>query len=694
MDLKSIHDVFTSRILRIPSYQRGYSWSNSETGDNVKADNLKKIKGELIDLWNDIINIPRGKWHYTGLLTLVEVKDCEYPWLPKYKQFAIVDGQQRITSVLILIAVMLEKAEKLDIEFGIREGDTAIRYLHIEKDGLYACIFGYDQDNPSDKFFRQHILGLDGVEDDSRESVYTENLKNAKSFFEKMVSHYLKGADNEGQCLQELFDRVTGDLRFNEYVLPEELDEYVVFETMNNRGKPLSELEKLKNRLMYLSDKFEMKADESENSSASEYFTTAQKQDLIDSINKGWITIYQALGANKESPLSDNNFIKAHWITYFDRYNRSESNAHAIHLFNEYFTLERVYDDKLKADDIRHYVKSLQSCAVIWNKIHHPRFFEAHEDNIKLSILGLHRVGFQASFKPLVLAALRQNNASDYLPMIHALESYAFKVFDVSDRLSHTGNSRLYRRAPRVYYSNISAQDAYNEIENQTKDYYVFLFFKNQMQNIHEARGSKGFYGWSGIHYFLFEYDSSLRAKNLTSTQASKLNWQDFKGKNTIEHIYPQSAALSYDQYCKGEDTPDKKSDYQKIQQKWSAFEDYTPDQRSRLCNSLGNLLAISHSDNASFSNDQFEHKVDQLNKGSSYKARGYRYDSMSAQIVASRYLDWTPETIKERGVSMLKALLTMIDEDQDRLSEEEALVLLGLEFMSTNNVQQLVEEN
>ena len=213
------------------------------------------------------------------------------------------------------------------------------------------------------------------------------------------------------------------------------------------------------------------------------------------------------------------------------------------------------------------------------------------------------------------------------------------------------------------------------------------------MQNIHEERGSKGFYGWSGVHYFLFEYDSFLRDKNLTSTHASKLNWQDFKDKNTIEHIYPQSAARSYNQYCEGNDTPEKQLSYQKIQQKWSAFEDYIPDQRSRLCNSLGNLLAISHSDNASFSNDQFEHKVDQSNKGPSYKARGYRYDSMSAQIVASRYLDWTPETIKERGLSMLKELLIMIGEPIDKLSEEEALIILGLEFM-INNVQQLVEEN
>ena len=41
----------------------------------------------------------------------------------------------------------------------------------------------------------------------------------------------------------------------------------------------------------------------------------------------------------------------------------------------------------------------------------------------------------------------------------------------------------------------------------------------------------------------------------------------------------------------------------------------------------------------------------------------------------------------------MLKALLIMIGEPIDKLSEEEALVILGLGFMN-NDVQQLVEEN
>ena len=50
-----------------------------------------------MDLWNDIQNIPKDKWHYTGLLTLAEHINPDYKdWLPRKVQYSIVDGQQRL----------------------------------------------------------------------------------------------------------------------------------------------------------------------------------------------------------------------------------------------------------------------------------------------------------------------------------------------------------------------------------------------------------------------------------------------------------------------------------------------------------------------------------------------------------------------------------------------------------------------
>lgn len=56
--LEDLNEVFTNRLFRIPDYQRGFSW---------------EAKKQLKDFWDDLINIPEGKTHYTGMLSIKPV---------------------------------------------------------------------------------------------------------------------------------------------------------------------------------------------------------------------------------------------------------------------------------------------------------------------------------------------------------------------------------------------------------------------------------------------------------------------------------------------------------------------------------------------------------------------------------------------------------------------------------------------
>ena len=675
MNLKSIHEIFTNRILRIPAYQRGYAWSNNKSIKVDSKEPLKNVKGQLKDLWDDLINIPDGKWHYTGLLTLVEVKPCDYNWLPNFKQYSIVDGQQRITSVLILLSVIIKEAQKQNVILGIREGDAEMQYLYINK-GVNAYIFGYDEDNPSDKFFRKHILSLNEIEDDSEESTYTENLLKAKKFFEVMVALYLY---EEGNTIEQLFNKVTNELRLNEYILPEELDEYVVFETMNNRGKPLSQLEKLKNRLLYLNDKYHV----SENSPEAVSLNEAQKAELEKSINKAWITIYKSLGQNKQNPLDDEDFIKNHWIAYFNKYSRDEANVYANFLFDEYFSLDNVYNGKLKRTDIETYIKSLQLCSVWWNKLHYIKYFTDDEKVIRKAIQGIHHVGLKASFKPILLAILSRDDRNDFVDSIKTLEKYSFKLFDLSDKRGNTGDSKIYSLAYEVYKGKKNSNETKTELELYTSWYYRFNLFVNQSYELFELGHKTGFYKWSGRFYLLYQYDKYLRRVNKNSSESSAIEWNDFVKNDSVEHIYPQSAITSLETYAqqKGKEPNEVEDAYNKIQNDWNHFTKYKPEQRRKFANSLGNLLALSKSTNSSLQNDKFLFKVDQSNKGEGHPKRGYKYDSMSAMIVANE-AEWTPEIILDRGLKILKFLCEYIEEDFNSIPLETKYKILGLEFM------------
>ena len=256
-----------------------------------------------------------------------------------------------------------------------------------------------------------------------------------------------------------------------------------------------------------------------------------------------------------------------------------------------------------------------------------------------------------------------------------------FVIF-FTNRKANTGDSKLYSPAHEIYNRSINRYSLIEEINTITNHYYRFTSFINRIEELFDT--GKGYYDWSGRKYFLFIYDQYLRKVNSTSTIASELQWEDFVNKKSIKHILPQSACLSIEEYAskKNSNKNSIKESYEKIQNDWSSFKDFTPFERKRLANSLGNLLAISSSDNSSFSNDPFEYKVDQSNKGENYKNRGYKFDSLSAMIVASENIEWTPESILKRGLKKLDFLCEYIGEDFNGIDKLDKYKLLGLEFM------------
>ena len=57
-ELFSLQYLFNQRLFRIPDYQRGYSWTEQQ----------------LTEFWEDIINLPLDRDHYTGMISLRKLK--------------------------------------------------------------------------------------------------------------------------------------------------------------------------------------------------------------------------------------------------------------------------------------------------------------------------------------------------------------------------------------------------------------------------------------------------------------------------------------------------------------------------------------------------------------------------------------------------------------------------------------------
>ncbi len=129
------------------------------------------------------------------------------------------------------------------------------------------------------------------------DTIYTQNLARAKIYFKNLTEKMTK------KELENLYRKVTQNLLFNIFTIAEEVDVCVAFETMNNRGKPLSYLELLKNRLIDLSLKF----DEPE----------SERNQLRKAINDCWKAIYHSLGKIKINLLTMINFyLHITWYTF------------------------------------------------------------------------------------------------------------------------------------------------------------------------------------------------------------------------------------------------------------------------------------------------------------------------------------------------------------------------------------------
>ena len=138
--LETLSEIFNDKQFRIPDYQRGYSW----------------VEEQLQDFWRDISNLNDNRIHYTGMITVEHKIETDY--------YHIIDGQQRLTTTIILLNEVLKKFDNNDwVSEDKQKTDFIKQYLYKTNRTGYnkVPIFGYEKDNPSDVFFRKSILELE-----------------------------------------------------------------------------------------------------------------------------------------------------------------------------------------------------------------------------------------------------------------------------------------------------------------------------------------------------------------------------------------------------------------------------------------------------------------------------------------------------------------------------------------------------
>jgi len=654
-ELHSLSVLFHNRLFRIPDYQRGYAWKHEQ----------------LADFWDDLINLQEGRYHYTGLLSLKPVSSSSIKawqddeWLVNtgYKPFYIVDGQQRLTTFSILMFELVslvknlsENADKSDDEILIgfeSLRDIKTKYILRKRPPqnlVTTYLFGYETDNPSADYLKYKVFE-EPFGGTVFETYYTKNLKYAKTFFAGNLAALYQHEGVDG--LERLYRKLTLHLMFNLHEIEDDYDVFVAFETMNNRGKRLTNLELLKNRLIYLTTLFD-----------DDQLDKRDKEQLRKDINDAWKEVYYQLGRNQFAPLSDDEFLRHHWIMYF-QYSRKKGDDYIKFLLNKFsskniFEKEAVpveadpevtlsdddaFDDeedsaadeerdviiksKLQPKDISNYVNSLKETAEYWYYTYFPEESATLTPEEKIGIDRLNRIGI-GYFRPLVTAAIMPKahaTVEERIAFLSAVERFIFLCFRLATFQSSYMSSVYSRKARSIYTGEIALSSVTDEINARATEDNHSAILNFIGRNNRRYNSGDGFYDWRDLKYMLYEYEYSL-AKQFN---IQKIDWHMFtaveKDKVTIEHIFPKTPTVWYWQ---------------------NQFRQFTDAEKKALAGSLGNLLPLSQSINSSLQNDCFADK-----KKSKLGRRGYENGSHS-EIEVSKASDWDAQHIFDRGMMLL----------------------------------------
>lgn len=283
-------------FFEIPEFQRPYSW---------QANNVREFLSDLEEC------IEKQKKHYFGTVVQVEDTDSSY-------SNAIIDGQQRVTTSLLMIASIYHLVKK-DSSLIDNPETTADK---IE----YQYLINKDLDNnrvklrtvTSDNQILQRIFDVNGDESrltlKERQSnlfqVYSEFCKYFKD--KRGIDKYIDGL---GYFEISALTLVTGDDN------PQR-----VFESINSTGKPLTDGDKIRNFALMLNN------NSSRDHVYKQYWTLIEEA-LVD-VSKDYITdFFRSYIISKKQAIVKLDAVYPEFKKLFERHIGEEQDLHKIDEF-------------------------------------------------------------------------------------------------------------------------------------------------------------------------------------------------------------------------------------------------------------------------------------------------------------------------------------------------------------------------
>ena len=578
--LVSLNGLLTgNQVFDIPVYQRGYAWERKN----------------LEDLWEDLYYLDPSKKHYFGTVLLKDSGKTAQTALATLKRFDVIDGQQRLTTVLILLREIVSQLKDVSAHELLGDVDALERsYL---KDGGHYKLNPQGDDG---KFFHHVVIdGNDFLASDT-DTHSQRRLAEARAFFEERLISEKEQQPSEYQNFLVQFKQKIDELQLIQYQVTSDADAIRIFETVNDRGRPLSNLEKTKSFLMHTS-----------------YLGIEDHDEVagrLEELNGHFSRVYR-------------HFEDVSGTKHMERLRLDENDVHRYHFINYISpgdTSSRPTDslkdrirDKLREDPgecvqyVLKYAKDLETTFLAVKQI--TEAYKNDEEGRTLSkIFMLERMG---NIFPLLIASWLRfgDDATRLEEILRLVEAFVVRVYLVGGYRSHTGASTFNGIAHRVHRKRLDYDALIGELKGMNCYYQDDEQFRRSLSwgDFYERLGSRT------IKYLLSEYEIHLRTKvdvPLAVSTQEKILSSDYE----VEHIWAQNPSYKMD----AEEAAGHRQNVHR----------------------LGNLTIASQSWNKSMGNKVFQEKQRQPEDIPSYSS-----SNLSVQRELAKLPTWDVATINNR---------------------------------------------
>ncbi|PZF88726.1 DUF262 domain-containing protein [Listeria ivanovii] len=396
-NFRSLGSYIMENVYKIPNYQREYSWEESE----------------LEDLWmdlNQIINKDTESHFFGQIVIHVDKKENDK---------LIIDGQQRTSTAVIFLAAMRDLFTEIyndgwpDAKFDSEDITTKFIGRYTQNRDERKLFLG-----ESDKeFFSSRIQSVSS--ESSEVKKLTKSQKRIDSayiyFYNKLAESMELSATLEGKytILKKYFSNFTEKCTVM-FVETDDVNEaFIIFETLNARGRDLETADLLKNHL----------------------FRVANKK--IDIVKKDWQQMLGILDG-----IDTTKYIRHFWnsqnlfIREKDLYKgirkKVATTLEATNFMNDLLRLSEVYSGMVNPTD--------------------DNFFDA---NIQQVLADIKILGAK-SFYPVILAMVKKDfDSKEIYEVLTGVEVLIVRNFVVSGLVANKYETEFSKIAFRIYQEDI-----------------------------------------------------------------------------------------------------------------------------------------------------------------------------------------------------------------------------------------------